>query len=210
MIRSSVQRRVAWLMQMAGLGLIAIGVALFIRGSEIGAAAPPAVLPTQGDQAAGDSVAPKHSMPERIWIDKLKIDALIQPVGPGRRIAPGAVEWTAPNNKNVGWHDYSGRLGEGKNIVLNGHNNIYGGIFRKLYTLKPGDEIRLAAGDRLFVYRVEEVKILRERDQPLAVRIANAQHIQPMNDDRLTLVSCWPEWSNTHRVIVIARPVARN
>lgn len=197
-------------MQMAGLGLIAIGVALLAPGSEIGAAAPPVVLPMQADRSVGNSVAPTHPVPERIWIDTLKVDALIQPVGPGRRVAPGAVEWTAPNNKNVGWHDYSGRLGEGKNIVLNGHNNIYGGVFRKLYTLKPGDEIRLAGGDRQFVYRVEEVKILRERDQPLAVRIANAQHIQPMNDDRLTLVSCWPEWSNTHRVIVIARPVAQN
>lgn len=207
MIRSSIQRRIVWLMQMAGLGLIAVGMPLFIRGSEIGAAAPPLAPLAQKSQATGDSAYP---IPERIWIDKLKIDALIQPVGPGRRVGPGAVEWTAPNNRNVGWHDYSGRLGEGKNIVLNGHNNIYGGIFRKLYTLKPGDEIRLAAGDQLFVYRVEEVKILRERDQPLAVRIANAQHIQPMNDDRLTLVSCWPEWSNTHRVIVITRPVARN
>lgn len=202
-------------MSVAGATLIALGVALFAREADISAAAsrfaPPAQeSPTPGESTSPSPAAEGYPVPERIWIDKLKVDALIQPVGPGKRVGLNAVEWSAPNNKNVGWHDYSGRLGEGKNIVLNGHNNIYGAVFRKLYTLKPGDEIRLGAGDRQVVYRVEEVKLLRERDQPLEVRIANAQYIQAMNDDRLTLVSCWPESSNTHRVIVIARPVAQN
>ena len=89
----------------------------------------------------------------------------------------------------------------------NGHNNIYGSVFRKLYTLQTGDEVRLGAGDKVITYRVEEVMILKERDEPLDVRIKNAQYIQPMADDRLTLISCWPENNNTHRVVVIAKPV---
>ncbi len=153
------------------------------------------------------SQAEQFPIPDRIWIDKLSIDAAIQPVGPGRTVGKKGVEWGAPNNKNVGWHDYSGRLGEGKNIVLNGHNNIYGAVFRKLYTLTPGDELRLGAGDRVVTYRVESVTKVLERGQPLSVRLKNAQAIQPALDDRLTIVSCWPETSNTHRIIVIARPV---
>jgi sortase A len=148
----------------------------------------------------------KFPMPEQIWIDKIKVRARIEPVGPGKRVNNEAVEWGAPKNKNVGWHDYSARLGEGKNIVLNGHNNIYGAVFRNLYTLAPGDEIRLGAGDKTYVYKVEQVLRLLEKGQPLAVRLKNAEYIQPMNDDRLTIVSCWPPTNNTHRVIVIARP----
>ncbi len=215
MVCPKVQRWIAWAASMAGVALIALGAATFACGADITAAAsrfaPPAQESTVSGESAGlSSAAETYPIPERIWIDKLKVNAWIQPVGPGKRVGLGAIEWTAPNNRKVGWHDYSGRLGEGKNIVLNGHNNIYGAVFRKLYTLKPGDEIRLGAGDRQVVYRVEEVKLLRERDQPLEVRIANAQYIQAMDDDRLTLVSCWPESSNTHRVIVIARPVAQN
>ncbi len=158
------------------------------------------------DIAASQS-ATDLPVPERVWIDKLKVDASIEAVGPGKKVGKKGVEWAAPNNKNVGWHDYSGKLGEGKNIVLNGHNNIFGGVFRKLYTLEKGDEIRLGTGDKVVAYQVEEVIKVLERGQPINVRIKNAEYIQPMKDDRLTLVSCWPETSNSHRIIVIARPV---
>jgi len=172
-------------------------------------AAPPAapVVPTVDVAAALKQYQTTFPIPDHIWIDKIKVDAKIQPVGPGKSVSGSAVEWSSPNNKNVGWHDYSGHLNEGKNIVLNGHNNIYGSVFRKLYTLKAGDEIRIGAGDKVVTYVVEQSMILAERGQPLSVRIQNAQYIQPMNDDRLTLISCWPETNNTHRVVVIARPV---
>jgi sortase A len=48
--------------------------------------------------------------------------------------------------------------------------------------------------------------ILPERDQPIEVRLANARYIQPTDDERLTLITCWPYESNTHRVVVIAFP----
>jgi len=206
MIPTHVRRGIAGLMSTAGVALIAIGVALFMQAVSVSEALAPSFAPPM--QSSSSIEAEAYPVPERIWIDKLKVNARIQPVGPGERVGLVAVEWSAPNNKNVGWHDYSGRLGEGKNIVLNGHNNIYGAVFRELYTLKPGDEIRLGAGDRQVTYRVQEVMLLREKGQPLDIRMANAQYIQPMDDDRLTLVSCWPETNNTHRVVVIARPVA--
>jgi sortase A len=166
----------------------------------------PAALPTIDATAIVAQYLAQHPVPQRLWIDKLKVNAAIQPVGPGNSLAAGVVEWSAPKNRNVGWHDYSGRIGEGRNIVLNGHNNIYGSVFRKLYTLQAGDLLRLGAGDAVVTYVVEEVHILKERGEPLEVRIQNASYIQPMDDDRLTLVSCWPENNNTHRVIVVARP----
>ncbi len=207
MICARIRRGIARAMSVMGIACIAFGVALSAQGLNASEASSNFDVPAQEGSMPVDEAYP---VPERIWIDKLKIAARVQPVGPGKRVGLLAVEWSAPNNRNVGWHDYSGRLGQGKNIVLNGHNNIHGAVFRKLYTLKPGDEIRLGAGDRQVTYRVEEVKILREKGQPLEVRTANAQYIQAMDDDRLTLVSCWPETNNTHRVIVIARPVEQS
>jgi len=206
MIPTRVRRGIGGLMGTAGVALIAAGAVSFAQALNTGEAASQSL--TAPAQASSPAQAEPHPAPERIWIDKLRVNARIQPVGPGARVGPTAIEWSAPNSKSVGWHNYSGRLGEGKNIVLNGHNNIYGGVFRKLYTLQPGDEVRLGGGGRQVTYRVQEVMILREKGQPLDVRMANAQYIQPMDDDRLTLVSCWPETNNTHRVIVIARPVA--
>ena len=117
------------------------------------------------------------------------------------------VEWSAPANKNVGWHDYSGKLGESKNIVLNGHNNIFGAVFRKLYTLIPGDQIVLTAQGQSRIYEVQAVHKLLEKGQPYEVRVKNAEYILPKNEDILTVISCWPENNNTHRIVVVAKPV---
>ena len=56
------------------------------------------------------------------------------------------------------------------------------------------------------MYKVTQVETLAEQDQPLAVRLANAQWIEPTTDQRLTLVSCWPYETNSHRLIVVAVP----
>lgn len=171
--------------------------------------ATPTPIPTVDVMAALAQYAQAFPAPDHLWIDKIRVNARIEPVGPGRTIDAATVEWAAPNSRAVGWHNNSGRMGEGRNIVLNGHNNIYGAVFRKLYTLKPGDIIRLGAGNAVKTYRVEEVTRVAERDLTAAQRAASAgRFINPAEDDRLTIVSCWPEWSNSHRVYVLARPVA--
>ena len=49
--------------------------------------------------------------------------------------------------------------------------------------------------------------IVKDKGEPEAVRRANAKWIGPFNEERLTLVTCWPYNNNTHRLIVIAKPV---
>jgi sortase A len=49
--------------------------------------------------------------------------------------------------------------------------------------------------------------ILPERFESSEVRLQNARWIQHSEDERLTLISCWPYESNTHRVIVVAFPI---
>ena len=58
-----------------------------------------------------------------------------------------------------------------------------------------------------YPYVVKEKHILKEKGMPDEVRNANARWIAKTTDERLTLVTCWPYSNNTHRVIVVARPM---
>jgi sortase A len=49
--------------------------------------------------------------------------------------------------------------------------------------------------------------ILPERDMDMDTRMENARWILPSTDERLTLITCWPAESNTHRLIVVAQPL---
>jgi sortase A len=115
--------------------------------------------------------------------------------------------WVVPENA-AGWHMNSALPGHGENVVLSGHHNIAGKVFRYVVDLKPGDPITLYVDDTPYLYTVTEKYILKETGMPLRVRQKNAQWILPSGDERLTLVTCWPyEWpGNSHRVIVVARP----
>lgn len=48
--------------------------------------------------------------------------------------------------------------------------------------------------------------ILHEKDESLDIRLNNGRRILPSEDERLTLVTCCPEDSNTHRLIIVAVP----
>jgi len=109
----------------------------------------------------------------------------------------------------AGHHLNSALPGQGNNIVLSGHHNIEGEVFRHLIDLKVGDEVTLETEDgQVFVYQVIDTMILAEAGVGDEQRRANARYIAPTTDERLTLVTCWPYWTNTHRVIVVARPAS--
>lgn len=116
--------------------------------------------------------------------------------------------WHAPNEAAVGWHEGSAFLGEPGNTVLSGHHNIHGSVFERLEELREGDEIFITSGGRELRYVVTQVMLFEERNAPLQQRIQNARWILPSNDERLTLVTCWPITSNTHRLIVVAVPAS--
>jgi sortase A len=107
----------------------------------------------------------------------------------------------------AGWHENSMLPGQVGNVVLSGHHNINGEVFRYIVDLEPGAIITLYDGDQPYDYKVEDKFIVKDKDEPDAVRRENAKWIGPFNDERLTLVTCWPYTNNTHRVIVIAKPV---
>ena len=146
----------------------------------------------------------------RIEIPDLGHDHPIVPVSWRMTIVDGqhVAMWDVAESA-VSYHRGSAPLGEPGNTVLTGHTRGDGmGEFQNLWDLQEGQEIRLYdAEGRLFVYQVESVKIIQEVGLSIEERYANAQYMAPTSDTRLTLVTCWPEWVYTHRVIVIAKPV---
>jgi LPXTG-site transpeptidase (sortase) family protein len=147
-------------------------------------------------------------IPEWISIPAIGVDApiVVVELQEIEYLRETLLQWAAPNFHAVGWHGTSAPLGIPGNTVLNGHHNIYGEVFRHLDELQVGDLIFVTSGQKTFSYRVEETFLLPERFKPVEQRLSNAQWILPTFDERLTLISCWPYESNTHRVVVLAAP----
>jgi sortase A len=146
--------------------------------------------------------------PTRLVIPAIGLDAPVVPVG-WKMVKDGDSEYAVWEVADyaVGWHKSSAYPGQPGNTVLAGHHNIKGEIFRYLVNLEPGAEVTLYAGETPYRYRVIQKMILKEKGMPEEVRLKNAQWIAPTEDERLTMVTCWPYTNNTHRVIVVAKPV---
>lgn len=147
--------------------------------------------------------------PVRLAAGAIRLDTAVTPLG-WRPVMEGDQEvniWHMVD-KTPGWHLNSVVPGQPGNTVISGHNNTGGSIFRNLHRLQAGDEITLWTNVGTAVtYAVDEVNIVPEKHASAAQRAANAQAIATTSDTRLTLVTCWPWNSNTHRVIVVARPI---
>jgi sortase A len=152
---------------------------------------------------------PASLLPSRLVISAINLDTHVIQVGWETQEVNGQLvsSWIVPNEYAAGWHMTSALPGQPGNTVLNGHHNIYGEVFRDLEDLNPGDEIILYSGETPHYYTVTERHILKEKYEAAEIRQQNAQFIMPTDDERLTLVTCWPYTNNTHRLIIVARPV---
>jgi sortase A len=150
--------------------------------------------------------------PVRIIIPKLDVDAAVHRIGLQTLFEEGQrfFQWAVPSGFAAGWHENSATLGRPGNTVLNGHNNIYGEVFRDLVDLEFGDTFTLYDNEgRTYTYEIQQQELLPEAGQPISTRIENARWIEATDDERVTLISCWPYATNTNRVIVIAKPVGQ-
>jgi sortase A len=175
------------------------------RPSEAAAASPPAPPP---NKAVVMHPAQLGVLPERLVIPAIDLDTPVVELGwSTAQNQAGAVfsEWEVAEYA-AGWHKNSARLGEPGNMVMSGHNNILGAVFRELDQLRRGETIIVAAEEVQQRYVIDQVMIVPEKHASLEQRKANARWMGQFDDDRLTLVSCWPRDDNTHRVIVVAYP----
>lgn len=157
--------------------------------------------PGAGTQEAG-------RVPERLMIPSIYLDAPVVAVDYKDIETGGEVyqQWRVPSEFAAGWQDESALLGLPGNTVLNGHHNAYGMVFKDLVKLTVGDLIVVVSGGVEYRYEVAAKMLLPERGQKLEKRMENARWLATSEDERLTLVTCWPADSNTHRVIVVAFP----
>jgi len=97
--------------------------------------------------------------------------------------------------KGVAQHIGTPNPGENGNVVLSGHNDIYGEIFRELDKLKPGDTITLYTSSRQYTYVVTGTQIV----EPTRVEVMG-----PTPGPVVTLISCYPYLIDNQRIVVSA------
>ncbi|MDI6768652.1 MAG: class D sortase [Anaerolineales bacterium] len=121
------------------------------------------------------------------------------------RIQIPAIQVDAPVVQGVGWDQlkkgvgqYIGSANPGQtgNLVLSGHNDVYGEVFRRLDELEPGDTIITFTINRQYVYVVSGRQIV----EPTQVEI-----MAPTSDPTLTLISCYPYLIDNKRIVVFAK-----
>ena len=153
------------------------------------------------------SKVPATSGPERIVIPSIDLDAPIVEVG-WKVVEENGVlvsQWEVADYA-VGFHRGSAYPGHVGNTVLSGHHNIRGEVFRYVHQVEPGDDVYLYVGIQGYHYVVEAMYRFREKGVPPDVKRDNAKWIQHTEDERLTLVTCWPYSGNSHRIVVVAKP----
>ncbi len=147
--------------------------------------------------------------PTSIVIEKIELEApVLETEQISVRIAEQKyAQFLVPEEYAAGWHAGSAPIGVPGNTVISGHHNAYGSVFKDLVKLEIGDVITLMDGDgQAYKYIIANKMIFPEKDEDLEVRLENGRWIQPTDDERLTVVTCWPEDSNSHRLILVAVP----
>jgi LPXTG-site transpeptidase (sortase) family protein len=163
-------------------------------------AALPRPLPSTAGSGPGDAIAP----PTRLVIPRIHLDAPIEPVS--LHATDNGFEWDIPWAA-VGWHNLSATPGHAGNTVLSGHNYSQGGkVFQKLWLLDIGDYFTVYAGDEAHTYVVTERVTFREVLVSERERNRNKRWIGQFPDERVTLVTCHPTWTNTGRLIIVGEP----
>jgi sortase A len=149
-----------------------------------------------------------NSAPVRLFIPSVRIDTKVVPVGWNMIPAPGGgvkSEWEVADYA-VGHHAGSANPGQVGNVVLSGHVDYRGQVFKDLKDVNKGDEVVVYTEKGQYIYVVTDLKIVREEGVPDAQRRENAKFMNPTPDLTLTMITCWPYGIDTHRLIVIAKP----
>lgn len=209
-----------WAAGLSALGIAGCGPAAAAQVPALPVQPVAEVAPPLPNRAAGlltpaetpptATTTPARALPDRLQIPAINVDIPVVELGwhPARN-RDGQIfsEWDVAEYA-AGWHKNSALPGEGGNIVLSGHNNILGAVFRELDRLRQGHTVTLWVGEQRYEYAVQQVVVLPELKATHEQRIANARWIGPFDEERLTLVSCWPRNNNTHRIVVVAKPHA--
>jgi sortase (surface protein transpeptidase) len=158
------------------------------------------IEPLQPDQAAA---------PVRLQIPDVELDVPVTPMGWIVAMVDGkrTTVWDVPENA-AGWHLNSSGAGTAGNVIISGRQAGGAAIFAPLALgeIQLGQEVWLTDSDGLiFVYTIEEIT------DPIPVASATAEeearaaaYLANSDDAKLTLITGWPDFTTTHRVIAVA------
>lgn len=152
-----------------------------------------------------DELAPTHGLnprPTRIIIPSIDLDSRVVDL---HLMSEGLQQKWQTASKAVGFHVGSATPGEIGNTVMSGHVNSpfrgEGDIFRRLDNvaslLRLGQivDIVLEAGDTRYLYRATDTTVLLPEDVDV---------FRPTDEPTLSLVTCAPATTYSHRFIVNA------
>lgn len=166
---------------------------------------PPALPPSESQPTA----APEMPPATHIQVPSVGINTSVVEVGYTvvNNNGQPLIEWQVADYA-AGHHNLSANPGEGGNIVISGHGDWRGEVFRTLEYVQIGDQVILTTANGDHVYEVVEIHFRKEVGVPLGERLASGQFIAPMPEERVTLVTCWPYGIDDHRIFVVAKPVS--
>jgi sortase A len=171
---------------------------------------PPPHLPNGPNIAdwAGVVKQQDDSPPVRLSIPSVGIDSKIVPITwkmiPSKN-GGSKSEWQVADYA-VGHHSGSANPGEPGNVVLSGHVDYRGQVFKELHNVKKGDQVIVYTEKGQYVYVVTDLVLVREDGASDAEKARNARYMDPTPDQTLTMITCYPYGIDTHRFIAIAKP----
>ncbi len=197
------------------------------EGTALAGVNPPAATPTIASDTVLVSSAPLPNLntglvsnqtgtqeqsepPVRITIPSVQIDSSVVPVGwdmiPGKD-GQQSSQWQVADYA-VGHHQGTANPGEIGNVVMSGHVDWKGEVFRNLHKVQRGDEIHVFTANREYLYIVQGIVKVKEEGADVTdeMRRQNAAYMNPTPDQSLTLITCFPYGVDDYRLIVIAKP----
>ena len=157
---------------------------------------PPIVRATTPAQAAPISL--RYAPATQILIPSIDLDSAVVEIG--TREEKGELVWETAKWA-VGHHIGSANPGQIGNIVLSGHISSpikkEGEVFKRLPDIEVGAAIVLQTEQRAYLYRVVDKRVVL----PTAV-----EAMAPTATPTLTLITCYPDFIYSHRLVVTALP----
>jgi sortase A len=161
-----------------------------------------------GVSAANFAAIANNKPPIKIDMPRIGIDTSVVPVGwemiPGKE-GRDSSRWKVAEYA-AGHHDGTANPGQIGNVVISGHDDWKGEVFKNLHEAKRGDEIHIYTDDREYLYIVQDIVLVKEDGVSDAQKRENARYMDPTPDQTLTLITCFPYGIDDHRLIVIAKP----
>ena len=169
----------------------------------------PVILPSghtppdsSGSSQPNEKEIPAHLL--SIYLSKAPLPVPTSGPEQATQIQIPAIGVDAPIVQGDGWEQLkqgvaqyigSANPGESGNMVLSAHNDVYGEIFRDLDQLEEGEEIIVNTANHSFTYIISNIQIVEPTDVDV---------MEPTPDPTVTLISCYPYWVDTHRIVVRA------